>query len=81
MHGVRVEEPEDVRPALREALGHDGPALVDVVTDPNALSIPPHVTGEQLTGFALSASKMVINGGVGRMVQMARSNIRNIPRP
>jgi pyruvate dehydrogenase (quinone) len=54
---------------------------VDVVTDPNALSIPPRITGEQLTGFALSASKMVISGGVGRMVQIARSNLRNIPRP
>jgi pyruvate dehydrogenase (quinone) len=81
IHGVRVEDPRDVRDALREAFGHDGPALVDVVTDPNALSIPPRITGEQLTGFALSASKMVINGGVGRMVQLARSNLRNIPRP
>ncbi|MDN3352756.1 pyruvate dehydrogenase [Actinomadura sp. DC4] len=79
--GVRVEDPKDVRTALRDAFRHDGPALVDVVTDPNALSIPPRITGEQLTGFALSASKMVINGGVGRMVQLARSNLRNIPRP
>ncbi|MGI5226140.1 pyruvate dehydrogenase [Actinoallomurus sp. CA-142502] len=80
-HGLRVEDPRDVREALREAFRHDGPALVDVVTDPAALSIPPHITGEQLTGFALSASKMVINGGVGRMLQLARSNLRNIPRP
>jgi pyruvate dehydrogenase (quinone) len=81
VHGIRVEDPRDVRTALREAFRHDGPALVDVVTDPNALSIPPRITGEQLTGFALSASKMVISGGVGRMVQLARSNLRNIPRP
>jgi pyruvate dehydrogenase (quinone) len=81
VHGIRVEEPGEVRPALREAFQHDGPALVDIVTDPNALSIPPRITGEQLTGFALSASKMVISGGVGRMVQLARSNLRNIPRP
>jgi pyruvate dehydrogenase (quinone) len=79
--GVRVEDPKDVRTALREAFRHDGPALVDIVTDPNALSIPPRITGEQLTGFALTASKMVLTGGVGRMVQLARSNLRNIPRP
>jgi hypothetical protein len=24
---------------------------------------------------------MVLDGGVGRMVQMARSNLRNVPRP
>jgi len=79
--GVRVEDPKDVRTALREAFRHEGPALVDIVTDPNALSIPPRITGEQLSGFALSATKMVLNGGVGRMVQLARSNLRNIPRP
>ncbi|WP_433221523.1 pyruvate dehydrogenase [Microtetraspora malaysiensis] len=80
-YGVRVEDPKQVRDALREAFRHEGPALVDVVTDPNALSLPPRVTGEQLAGFALSAGKMVLNGGVGRMVQMARANLRNIPRP
>ncbi|ETK31868.1 pyruvate dehydrogenase [Microbispora sp. ATCC PTA-5024] len=79
--GVRVENPKEVADGLREAFRHDGPALVDVVTDPNALSIPPHITGEQLTGFALSASKIIVSGGVGRMVQLARANLRNIPRP
>ncbi|MEV0971827.1 pyruvate dehydrogenase [Microtetraspora glauca] len=80
-YGVRVEDPKRVRDALRDVLRHDGPALVDVVTDPNALSLPPRITGEQLAGFALSAGKLVLDGGVGRMVQMARSNLRNIPRP
>ncbi|MDH6142324.1 pyruvate dehydrogenase (quinone) [Kitasatospora sp. GP30] len=77
--GIRVEQPAEVRDALREALRHPGPALVDVVTDPNALSIPPRITSEQLTGFALSAGRTVLNGGVGRMVQLARANLRNIP--
>src|SRR5690625_6419367 len=36
-----VTEPEEVREALRAALAHPGPALVDVRTDPNALSLPP----------------------------------------
>lgn len=39
--GIRVDKPGDVRDALREAFAHDGPALVDVVTDPNALAVPP----------------------------------------
>ncbi|WP_433427627.1 pyruvate dehydrogenase [Nonomuraea sp. CA-141351] len=80
-HGVRVEDPHDVRDAIRETLNHDGPALLDVVTDPNALAIPPRVTGRQLAGFATTTSKLVLTGGVGRMVQLARSNLRNIPRP
>ncbi|MCX5229441.1 pyruvate dehydrogenase [Streptomyces sp. NPDC006553] len=80
-YGVRVEKPKHLTSALKDAFKHKGPALVDVVTDPNALSIPPKISADMVTGFALSASKIVLDGGVGRMVQMARSNLRNVPRP
>ncbi|MFE5945966.1 pyruvate dehydrogenase [Streptomyces sp. NPDC056480] len=80
-YGVRVEKPRHLASALKDAFKHKGPALVDVVTDPNALSIPPRISADMVTGFALSASKIVLDGGVGRMVQMARSNLRNVPRP
>ncbi|WP_330299247.1 pyruvate dehydrogenase [Streptomyces sp. NBC_00503] len=80
-YGVRVEKPKQLKDALKDAFRHKGPALVDVVTDPNALSIPPKISAEMVTGFALSASKIVLDGGVGRMIQMARSNLRNVPRP
>jgi pyruvate dehydrogenase (quinone) len=79
LHAIRVEKPADVRAGLVEALGHDGPVLVDLVTDPNALSLPPHITAAQMTGFALAATKVVLTGGVGRMLELARSNLRNIP--
>ncbi|MET9497210.1 pyruvate dehydrogenase [Streptomyces sp. NPDC006552] len=80
-YGVRVEKPKQLAGALKDAFRHQGPALVDIVTDPNALSIPPKISADMVTGFALSASKIVLDGGVGRMVQMARSNLRNVPRP
>ncbi|MGY0019524.1 pyruvate dehydrogenase [Streptomyces sp. cg35] len=80
-YGVRVEKPKQLAGALKDAFKHKGPALVDIVTDPNALSIPPKISADMVTGFALSASKIVLDGGVGRMVQMARSNLRNVPRP
>lgn len=79
IHGIRVEQPEDVRSALDEAFAHDGPALVDIVTDPLALSLPGHISATQVKGFALGISKLVLNGGVGEAIQMARSNIRHLP--
>jgi pyruvate dehydrogenase (quinone) len=79
IHAVRIEQPKDIRAGLEDALAHPGPALVDLVTDANALSMPPHIRGEQLTGFALAATKVVLSGGVGRMLEMARSNLRSIP--
>ncbi|WP_328610517.1 pyruvate dehydrogenase [Amycolatopsis sp. NBC_00345] len=81
LHSRRVEKPADVRDGIREILAHDGPALLDVVTDPNALSIPPNITASQVRGFALAASRTVLGGGVGKMLQLAKSNLRNIPLP
>ena len=70
-----------MRGALREAFDRPGPALVDVVTDPRALSIPPSITAEQVRGFAVAMSKEVLGGGLGEVVSMARSNLRNVPKP
>jgi pyruvate dehydrogenase (quinone) len=81
LHAIRIEQPADVRDGLSDVLAHRGPALVDLVTDPNALSIPPHITAAQVKGFALAAGKLVLDGGVGRMLELARANVRNIPRP
>jgi pyruvate dehydrogenase (quinone) len=78
-HAVRVEDPKQLRAAVDAALAHPGPALVDIVTDPRALSLPPAITGEQVRGFALAVSKIVLNGGAGEAVAMARSNIRHMP--
>lgn len=79
-HTVRVEHPRDLHDGYRSALDHHGPALVDVVTDPLALSIPPKIKSEQVFGFATAMSKIVLNRGAGEAVSMARSNLRNIPR-
>jgi pyruvate dehydrogenase (quinone) len=81
IHAYRVERPQDVRGALAEAMERPGPALVDVVTDPNALSIPPNINETQIKGFMLAAGRTVLAGGVGRMVDLARANLRNVPRP
>ena len=77
----RIEDPKDAPRLIKEALAYDGPALIDVVTDPNALSLPPTLTFEQLLGFSKAATRTVFGGGVGQMLSMAKSNLRNIPRP
>src|SRR5918997_1670505 len=81
IRSMRVEDPRDVRDTLAKGLADPGPVLMEFVTDPNALSIPPAITGEQIRGFARSATRQVLGGGVGKMVDLARSNLRNIPRP
>ncbi|MEK0372704.1 pyruvate dehydrogenase [Corynebacterium mastitidis] len=76
---IRIEDPAQLRAGIQEALAYDGPVLVDMVTDPNALSIPPSITWEMLMGFSKAATRTVFGGGVGQMLTLARSNLRNIP--
>ncbi|GAA1751498.1 pyruvate dehydrogenase [Rothia terrae] len=73
----RVEKPKDLEKAYRKALAHNGPSLVEIITDPNALSMPPEVEANQIVGFATSMSKIALNRGAGEAVAMAKSNLRN----
>ena len=79
-HAERVEDAPRLADAYREAVAAPGPALVEVITDPNALSLPPAITGGQVVGFATAMSKIVLNGGIAEAFSMATSNMRNIPR-
>ncbi len=53
-YGAKVREPSDLPAALRTALAHPGPALVDVDVNPNEPPLPGKVAYEQAKGFAES---------------------------
>ncbi len=78
IHGERVEKADDIRPAITRALEHNGPALIDFVTDPRALAMPPTTTLEQVKGFALTTSKLVFGGDTAEVWEQAKSNIRDV---
>jgi pyruvate dehydrogenase (quinone) len=78
MMGVRIENPADLSSGLKQALQHSGPALIDVVTDPNALSLPSHIEADQVVGFAIAMGKLVLAGGIDEVVDTIETNIRNI---
>jgi pyruvate dehydrogenase (quinone) len=80
IHGERVERAEDVRPAIARAFAHDGPAVIDFVTDPRALSMPPRTTVAQVRGMALAMTRLVFAGETAEVVETIRSNVRNIPQ-
>jgi len=55
--GFRLENPNDVRSTVDQFLTTPGPALLDAVIDPHALSLPPHVSLGMAEGFSLSLAK------------------------
>jgi pyruvate dehydrogenase (quinone) len=75
LFGARVERPDELGPALRAAFEHDGPALVDVLTRRQELSVPPHVTFAELKGSTLFAGKTILSGRGDELVDLARDNL------
>jgi pyruvate dehydrogenase (quinone) len=80
LHGERVEHAEDIRPAIERAFAHDGPALIDFVTDPRALAMPPKTEASQVQGMALAMTKLVFSGDSAEVLETIKSNIRDIPQ-
>ena len=73
--GRRVEEPDRLEQAVGEILAHDGPALLDVVTARQELSIPPTITAAQAKGFTLYALRTVMSGRGDELVDLADTNL------
>ncbi|MEO6826237.1 MAG: ubiquinone-dependent pyruvate dehydrogenase [Microbacteriaceae bacterium] len=78
IHAVRVEKSSELRSGLDEVLAHDGPALIDVVTQRHELAMPPSLTAAQVKGFALYAFRTVMSGRGDELVDLARTNFRQI---
>ena len=73
--GIHVEDPADLEQAVSRALAHRGPALLDVMTNPQELAMPPKITFEEAYGFGLFALKAVLSGNGGELVALAKTNL------
>jgi pyruvate dehydrogenase (quinone) len=75
MFGRRVEKPGDLQDALSDAFSYDGPAVVDVVTAREELSIPPVITAEQAKGFSLYAIRTILAGRCDELLDLVSTNV------
>jgi pyruvate dehydrogenase (quinone) len=78
LHGVRVENPAELDEGLRVAFSHDGPAVIEVMTERQELAIPPGITAEQAKGFTLWATRSVLSGRGNEVLQVAKTNLREL---
>ena len=75
--GIRVENSEDVPAAIEKALAHDGPVLIDVLTNPTELVMPPEVNIEQAKGFGIYMIKQTLLGDGAEVWDTLKSNFLN----
>ena len=73
LHAIRVEAPGDLEAAVADVLAHPGPALLDVVTDPQELSMPPVLTATEAKGFSLWGARAVLNGRGDEVIDLVTS--------
>jgi pyruvate dehydrogenase (quinone) len=78
LFGARVDAAGELEGALREAFGHDGPALVDVRTARHELSLPPKLTYGEIKGFTLYATRTILSGQGTELIELAKTNLRDL---
>jgi len=78
LHGVRIDRLSELSDGLRTGLEHPGAALIEVMTERQELSRPPHITVSQAKGFTLWATRSVLSGRGDEVLEVARSNLREL---
>ncbi len=72
--GLTVTSPEQVRPALAQALQHPGPALVEVEVSRQEIVLPPSIDLDIVRKFGLFIVKAVLSGRGDEVIDLAKTN-------
>lgn len=78
MRAITVTDPSKVDAALIEAFSYNGPMLLNIITDPNALAMPPKITFEQMKGMATSMGKLMLSGRMNEVWEKIESNKKHV---
>ena len=78
LFGARVEKADEPEDALPAAFGHDGPALIDIRTARQELSLPPKLTYGEIKGFTLYATRTILSGGGEELIELAKTNLHEL---
>ena len=78
LFGATVDKAGALEDTLRQAFAHDGPALVDVHTVREELSLPRNITYDQIKGFTLYATRTILSGSGEELVDLAKTNLRQL---
>ena len=75
---MTINDPENLESALQEAFLFNGPILVNVMTDPNALAMPPKIEFKMMKGMALSMTKLMLGGKFDEVLNTVKSNYKHL---
>ena len=72
-----IDDPANAEETLKNALQLAEPVLINVMTDPNALAMPPKVELAQMVGFAQSMVKLIAMKDFDEVWNTVTSNLKH----
>lgn len=76
--GIRVDDGCKLQQAIDTAFSTEGAVLVDIVTDPHVIALPPKISGEQVKNFSLAMGKLVASGKWSDALEIVKENSRTL---
>ncbi len=76
--GETIQRPEDVESAIKKCLKYNGPYLLNVFTNPNALALPPKIEMEQVLGMSKTMTELMLGGKMQEAFDTIKSNYKHI---
>jgi pyruvate dehydrogenase (quinone) len=73
--GIRVENPRELSGCLETAFLHEGSVLIDAVTNPNALALPPKIDVKEIAGYGLYVAKQTLHGHLFESIDDLKGNL------
>jgi pyruvate dehydrogenase (quinone) len=75
IRGIRVEDSADLKKSLELAFRQSGPVVIDVVTDPDALALPPKIDAKEIAGYGLYVAKQTLDGRLFESIDELKGNL------
>ncbi len=75
IRGIRIEDSGNLEKSLAAALRHNGPVLIDVVTNPDSLALPPKIDAKEIAGFGLYFAKQTLHGRLFESIDELKGNL------
>lgn len=75
IRGIHIQDSGDLKKSLETALRHNGPVLIDVVTNPDALALPPKIDAKEIAGYGLYVAKQTLHGRFFESVDELKGNL------
>ena len=76
--GYEVHKTEELEATVKAAFEHEGPTLVNIYTNRDTLAMPPHITFDQMKGFATNVMKKIGQGDFSEAKESIANSIKHI---